>query len=177
MRLKNLSRLGWVLLATLAMRLGAAEMGPVIVKQLPDALFLCVKRDAMPAEVAAFQREAIVRLTAAIAMAHLEQAGTLQFMGPRWNGMVRTSTYIIAIPVRSEKPVPDGVVFLTVRSHRVATMLNRGPGSSIAPAWDHLRAVALQQGLERNDEWTEIQLDPKASAMEDSLIELQLGLR
>jgi hypothetical protein len=121
------------------------------------------------------RKDAIARLTRAIASARLEQTGPLLFMGPKWNGMGKVSSYVTAIPVKARKPVPADVEFLELPPRRVATMLNRGPDSSIAGAWDHLRAVADSQGLKRNTEWTEVQLDPKAPT-EDSLIELQMGL-
>jgi hypothetical protein len=165
---------------TLGLRLAtpalATELGPVAVRTLPDTLFICVKGDALPQDVAAMRKDAIARITSAIASAHLEQVGPLQFMGPKWNGMDKVSSYVTAIPVRARKPVPANVEFLELPPRRVAAMRDRGPASSIAGAWDHLRAVADSRGLKRNTEWTEVQLDAKDSPTADSLIELQMGL-
>jgi hypothetical protein len=160
----------------LAAPAAAAEMGAVAVRTLPDTLFLCVKGEALPQDVAAMRKDALARLVRALASAQLEQVGPLLFSGPKWNGMGQVSSYVTAIPVRARKPIPADVEFLELPPRKVATMLNRGPASSIAGAWDHLRAVADSEGLKRNSEWTEVQLEPKDSPTADSLIELQMGL-
>jgi effector-binding domain-containing protein len=170
----------WALCAAVVLRLaaaaGAAETGEVAVRTLPDTLFICVKGDALPQDVNALRKDAIGRLTRALAVARLDQVGPLQFMGPKWNGMGKVSSYVTAIPVRARKPIPSNVEFLDLPARRVATMLNRGPASSIAGAWDHLREVAASRGLKYTTAWTEVQLEVKDSPTADSLIELQLGL-
>jgi hypothetical protein len=172
----RLLALGAGLALRLAVPAGAAEMGAVAVRTLPDTLFVCVKGDALPEDVTAMRKDAVDRLTRAIALARLEAVGPLQFMGPKWNGMGKVSSYVTAIPVRQRKLIPSNVEFLELPPRRVATLLNRGPASSIAGAWDHLREVAASQGLKYTPEWTEVQLEVKDSPTADSLIELQMGL-
>ena len=153
---------------------GAAELPgiePLSVRELPGTVFLCLKRDMFPEQIASFVKEGTSRLRQEVDAAHLEVAGPLQYMGPKWNGDGKISTYILAIPVKAEKPVPADFIWVSLGAHRVATLRVHVPPGSVSAAWDHIREDVAGKGLKINERWTEVQLSP-----DGSLIEIQADI-
>ena len=144
---------------------------PLLVKELPDTVFLCVTGDMFPEQIAAFVKEGTSRLHQEIDAAHLEVAGPLQYMGPKWNGDGKISTYTLAIPVKAKKPVPKEFTWVESQRHRVATLRVHVPPASVSNAWDHIGDEAAGKGLKINERWTEVQLSP-----DGSLVEIQADL-
>ncbi len=139
---------------------------PLVVKELPDTVFLCVTGDLFPEQIAAFVKEGTSMLRQQVDAAHLEVTGPLQYMGPRWNGDGKVSTYTLAIPVKSKKPVPEGFTWVVLGHHRVAALRVHVPPGSVFNAWDHIRDEAAEKGLRINERWTEVQLSPDGSRVE-----------
>jgi len=139
---------------------------PLLVKEIPDTVLLCVTGDLFPEQIAAFVKEGTSRLRREIDAAHVEVTGPLQYMGPKWNGDGKISTYTVAIPVKARMPGPAGFTWVVSGHHRVAALRVHVPPGSVSNAWDHIRDEAAGKGLRINERWTEVQLSPDGSLVE-----------
>lgn len=144
---------------------------PVAVKTVPETLFLCLSRDVLPGQIAAFVKEGSAKLRQTIDVARLEATGPLQYTGPSWAGEGKVSTYILAVPVKERKPVPPGVTWADVPSHKVASIRVHVPPATVAKGWEQLDAGVAAMGLKEGPRWTEVQVAP-----DGSLVEIQSDL-
>ncbi len=149
----------------------ASPIEPIVVKTVPDTVFLCLSRELLPGQIAAFVKEGTAKLRQTADTAHLEVTGPLQYMGPSWNGDGKVSTYILAIPVKAEKPVPAEFNWIALAAHKVASIRVHVPPGTVAKAWDKMDAEIASKGHKSSERWTEVQVSP-----DGSLVEIQADL-
>jgi len=144
---------------------------PVAVKTVPKTLFLCLSRDVLPGQIAAFVKEGTAKLRETVDAARLEATGPLQYMGPSWAGEGKVSTYILAVPVRERRSVPARFKWAEIPSHRVAAIRVHVPPATVAKGWEQLDAGIAAMGLKEGPRWTEVQV-----VADGSLVEIQSDL-